>query len=181
MTWIDYVIILVISLSIFINLIRGFMRGMLSLVICASAFFFASHYYSSCAIWFSYFRNEVIRNSIAIAFLFFSTLMIGSIINYLMIFFIEKTGLSEVDKILGGVFGALCGILFVSFALFLLEKFTSFPKNQDWRHSQLIPQFSYIIRWILNYLYTWHVYPESTFGEIATNKGIIKYIIHYCI
>jgi len=152
MIWIDYVIIVVVGFSALVSLIRGFVREALSLVTWGCAFFVASHYYAYLAVWFTGFNDELVRNGIAIAVLFVATLIVGAIVNYVIGSLVEKTGLSGTDRVLGVCFGALRGVLIVSAILFFLDTFTGFSKSPDWQQSQLIPQFSYIIRWFFDYL-----------------------------
>ena len=152
MNWIDYVIIGIIGLSAFVSLIRGFVREALSLVTWGCAFFVASHYFSYLAVWFTGFEEPMVRNGVAIAVLFIATLIVGAIVNYVIGTLVEKTGLSGTDRVLGVCFGALRGVLIVSAILFFLDTFTGFSKSTDWTQSQLIPQFSDIIRWFFDYL-----------------------------
>ncbi|WP_413727937.1 colicin V production protein [Sodalis sp. RH19] len=152
MIWVDYVIIGIIVFSALISLIRGFIREALSLVTWACAFFVASHYYVYLAIYFTRFEDQLVRNGIAIALLFVATLIVGAIVNYVIGSLVERTGLSGTDRVLGVCFGALRGILVVSAMLFFLDTFTGFSQSADWQQSQLIPQFSGIIRWFFDYL-----------------------------
>ena len=143
MVWIDYAIIAVIAFSSLVSLIRGFVREALSLVTWGCAFFVASHYYTYLSVWFTGFEDELVRNGIAI---------VGAIVNFVIGQLVEKTGLSGTDRVLGVCFGALRGVLIVAAILFFLDSFTGVSKSEDWSKSQLIPQFSFIIRWFFDYL-----------------------------
>ncbi len=145
MVWIDYAIIAVIGFSCLVSLIRGFVREALSLVTWGCAFFVASHYYTYLSVWFTGFEDELVRNGIAIAILFIATLIVGAIVNFVIGQLVEKTGLSGTDRVLGGA-------LIVAAILFFLDTFTGLSKSEDWSKSQLIPQFSFIIRWFFDYL-----------------------------
>jgi membrane protein required for colicin V production len=152
MVWIDYVIIALIGLSALGSLIRGFVREVLSLLTWGCAFFIASHFYSYLTVYFTRFKDALVRNGIAIVILFIATIIIGVMVNYMISYLVEKTGLSGADRVLGICFGALRGVLIVAAILFFLDTFTGLSQSADWKQSQLIAQFSYIIRWFFNYL-----------------------------
>jgi membrane protein required for colicin V production len=152
MNWIDYAILCVILLSAVISIIRGFVKEAISLAIWFSAFFIASQFYADLAIYLTKFDDVMIRNGVAIAILFVSTLVIGGLVNYLISQLVQFTGLTGTDRALGLVFGALRGILIVSALLFFLDTFTPLSASTWWGTSVLIPEFSLIIEWFFEYL-----------------------------
>jgi membrane protein required for colicin V production len=152
MNWIDYAILCVILLSAVISIIRGFVKEAISLAIWFSAFFIASQFYADLATYLTKFDDLMIRNGVAIAILFVSTLVIGGLVNYLISQLVQFTGLTGTDRALGLVFGALRGILIVSAVLFFLDTFTPLSASTWWGTSALIPEFSLIIEWFFEYL-----------------------------
>lgn len=149
MILVDYIIIGVIGVSALLGLIRGFICEVLSLMIWVCAFFFASHYYGYLAVYFMNCKEQIVRNSIAVAILFLSTLMIGMVLNYVIGSLVERTGLSSTDRVLGMCFGVLRGILIISVMLFFLDNFNVLSQSQDWYQSHLTQQFISIINYLL--------------------------------
>ncbi len=152
MNWVDITIIGIIAFSASVSIIRGFVREALSLVSWVLAFSIAGHFYTYITQYLTYFENEMIRIAVAITILFFATLLVCSVVSYVIGQLVQKTGLSGTDRVLGICFGVLRGILVVAALLFLVDTFTSLSKSPYWTESQLIPHFHFIIRWFFDYI-----------------------------
>ena len=150
MNWIDYTIIGVIVLSALISIVRGFIKESLSLISWVLAFFIASRFYMYITRYLTYFESDVVRIAVAIAILFVATLIVCSIITYIIGQFVQKTGLSGTDRVLGVYLGIARGILVVAAVLFFVDTFTPLSQTLEWEQSLLIPHFQIIIRWFFD-------------------------------
>jgi membrane protein required for colicin V production len=146
--WIDYTILAVILLSTIISYARGFVREAISLVVWIVAIWVAYNYCRP-------FAQTVLtmmdigtpRIVAAFMILLISVLLFGAFINVTLSHFINKTGLSGVDRVLGMAFGFARGVLLVAVAILAMQM-TEIPKQVVWQKAQLIPQFSGITVWL---------------------------------
>lgn len=137
----DAGIIILIILSAVIGLIRGFVREAFSLATWVAAFGLAIMYVQPLAEQLPFAgQSEVVRLGIAFAVIFFSVLVIGSILNHLLSTAVSSIGLGGIDHLLGGVFGILRGGLIITL-LVLLMSVTAYPKQAWWQDAILMPWF----------------------------------------
>ncbi len=162
---IDYIIIAIIVFSIVVSLLRGFVREVMSLASWVVAFIIASQFYPYLANLLTQIESEYIRNGTAIGILFILSLIVGAVVNYVIGQLVDKTGLSGTDRVLGGCFGFLRGVLIVAALLFFLDTFTNFNQTDMWKTSKLIPHFGFIVEWFFEQLQT-----NSSFLNLPTTK-----------
>ncbi|PPI86713.1 CvpA family protein [Candidatus Pantoea edessiphila] len=159
MIWIDYIILIVIGFSMIRSFYLGFVYEALSLTTWISAFFVSnqSHKYVMMLLPLTY-GNNLIRKFISILLPFILTMIAGTILNYFIRTLVVKNKLSGTDKVLGICFGAIRGILIIALVIFCLNIFTDISKCTDWRKSQLIPHFNYVIKIFFDYFKAYRIF-----------------------
>jgi membrane protein required for colicin V production len=148
MNWADWAIVLIFVVSCLISIKRGFVKEAISLLIWALAFFVAVSFHQPLAsLLADFIFSPSARQMLAYGALFAATLVVGSMVNYLVGELVHMTGLSGTDRLFGMVFG-MARALIVVMALLILTPMI-IPVNQEswWRESQLIPQFSLMEQW----------------------------------
>ncbi len=152
MIWIDYAIITLIGISSTIGLLRGFVKEAFSLLLWVVAIWIGLNFSRE----FSTLLETVIsypsaRIAAAFALLFFITLILGSLISYLLGALIEKTGLTGSDRFAGMIFGIARGIVVVSLVI-MMAGLTPLPEDPWWKESSLIPPFQSLAIWLRDHI-----------------------------
>jgi len=144
----DVSILVVVLISAVISLFRGFVREVLSLVVWVSAVWIAVHYSDSLAQMIEpYIGMTKLRTVVAFITLFLATLIVGSMVNYVISQLVRKTGLSGTDRMVGVLFGVARGAVIVS-VLVVLASVTTLPKTHYWHESHLVEHFAYMAHWL---------------------------------
>lgn len=151
---IDYGIIGIITLSVLISVIRGFVREALSLITWITAIGAAVMFTSQGADWLvGRVDSQSLRLMISFAVIFLGVLLLGSLFSYVIGLAVKKTGLSGADRLIGLAFGLLRGMLIVTVAIIGIG-FSSFSQQTLWTSSALIPQFETMTQWGITLLPT---------------------------
>ncbi|PWK49113.1 CvpA family protein [Pleionea mediterranea] len=153
MVWFDWAILILILISTLISLVRGFIREAFSLAGWVLAFFVAKWFYLELAsLLADHISTPSLRLGIAWGGLFFLTLTMSGLVNYLLSQFVERAGLSGMDRMMGMAFGALRGILVVAVLVISLKVFTPVEQDSWWQRSQLVSHFELIGGWFYDHL-----------------------------
>lgn len=152
MQYADYIIIAIVAISILVGTIRGFIKEVFSLLVWVAAFFVAFQYSGVLAEALET-RIELpsARTSLAFAGLFLAVLLIGGLLTFLVGKLVEKTGLSGTDRLLGGVFGGVRGLIIV-LALILVAGLTPVPNDPWWQQSRAIQSLMPLAEWSAGFL-----------------------------
>lgn len=123
------------------SLMRGFVREALSLIGWIAAFWIALRFANSLAeLFLVSISVPSLRIVVAFTILFVLTLILSALINHLAGDLVQKTGLTNTDRMIGVVFGVARGGVVVSM-LVLLAGLTTIPQDPWWGESVLIGYF----------------------------------------
>lgn len=139
MTLFDYAVLIIISASVCLSLIRGFAREVLALAGWVIAFVAASLLAGTVAgLLVTMIANEALRVLTAFVAVFLATLLAASLIALAVSRLIRSAGLGVEDRILGSFFGFARGMLVV-IILVLLAGLTALPRQPAWTNAMLSP------------------------------------------
>ncbi len=88
-----------------------------------------------------------LRYLAAFAILFVCTLIVGSVVNFLIVQLVRITGLSAIDRLLGVMFGICRGVLIALLILIFLPKIIPVEQDPWWQQSRLIPRVLVLENW----------------------------------
>ena len=152
MNWADYLIIIIIALSMLMGFWRGLLREVISLTTWIAAFAIAFLFAEDAAAHLvPYLDLPSLRIAVAFGGLFLATLLLGGLIGILASYLVHYTGLTGTDRVLGITFGLARGAAMIA-VLVLAAGFTPLPQDPWWGQSLLLPYFQEIALWLRDFL-----------------------------
>ena len=146
--WVDYTIAGIIVISALAGFLRGFIKEAFALLTWVVAFWVGINYSHDVSVLFQkYINYPSARIALGFAVLFLTTLILGSLLSYLLAQLVQKTGLTGSDRLLGMGFGLFRGAFLVAL-LIMLAGFTPLPEDPWWKQSRLIPPFQNLALWL---------------------------------
>jgi membrane protein required for colicin V production len=133
-TWLDYIVIGVLALSIAWGAWRGLVHEVLSLAGWVMAFVAANLLAAPLAESFPANMRPELRVVAAFVVVFIATLVITTLATALITKFVKVSVLQGLDRWLGALFGLVRGLLIV-IALAIVAGLTSLPATSVWRES----------------------------------------------
>jgi len=149
LNWVDWAIIIVLTLSTLLSLWRGFVREAMSL----AAWIFASVAAGLCADLVAGQLTAVIDNAtgrflVAYVLVFVAVLVLGTVLNAVMARLIQLAGLSTLDRLLGTLFGFARGLIIVLVVVFVAQELLPVQNQQALMESEIMPQLELISHWM---------------------------------
>jgi len=137
MTVFDYAVLTIVGLSILLSIIRGLVREALALLAWAVGFIAASLLAADLAALLPpEIPGEQLRLLAGFAGVFLGVMLLMSLLAIFVSKLVKSAGFAAEDRVLGGVFGLVRGVLVVM-VLVLLAGLTSLPRQPVWRDAVL--------------------------------------------
>ncbi len=134
----DLVILTALALSLIFGFTRGFVREAFALVGWVLAIVIARSFNEPLAAWLAHWVNTPsIRLVLSYGSLFFGTLLTFSLLGTALRHVVHRGGLSLSDRVFGGIFGVLRGLLLILVALMLMAPFV---KHDAWYRDAMLPK-----------------------------------------
>jgi membrane protein required for colicin V production len=112
MNWLDFVLAIIFLFSVIAGIRRGLSRQIIGLVSGVLALLAGIWFYGTAGSFLlPYASSQTMANVFGFILIFCGVLLLGFVVSFLVHKFLKVTGLSLVDRLLGGVFGLLRGLV----------------------------------------------------------------------
>jgi membrane protein required for colicin V production len=138
MTQFDYIILVIVALSVLLGWWRGLVYEILSLLSWITAYFVAKSWVTEFVPYMpSVLESETLRIAASFVFVFIATLILCGIAAWALYKLIKSFGLDwRTDGVAGAIFGFFRGLMVV-LLLVLMAGLTKLPQTSFWREALL--------------------------------------------
>lgn len=144
MNFLDIILICVAAIFLIRGLFRGLVQEVLSLVAVILAIYLASNFQHLIVPHLEiYINSEMTVNGLAYVILFFGTLIVFWLLAKVLRSVLDITLLGWVDRLAGGIFGAIEGALIGLVLLMFLQSFA--PESAWLKDSQIAPRSRHLV------------------------------------
>ena len=140
MSAIDWIILAIMMLSVFLATMQGFFFEIFSLAGTVIGYVLAAWGYGRIAPWFMpYVKSDAIADLAGFLTIFFAVVLLAGILARIVRRTIKQVGLRWADRFLGGAFGLVRGVVMVTVGVMAFTAFA--PDSPQMTRSQLAGYF----------------------------------------
>jgi membrane protein required for colicin V production len=163
MTSFDYIVLLIIGISIVVSMMRGAVRELLAIAGWVAAIYVAKTYaIQLMPLLPKDIPTESLRVLASHIILFFGVLLISSLLTIALSSLIKKIGLNWLNRGIGAFFGLIRGLLIVCVLMFLAG-LTNLPKDTRWTNAMFSSPLEALVKMGLPFL------PETIAKHVKYN------------
>ena len=165
MNGLDYLILGVVLVSALIGVVRGFIRETFSLVAWIASLWIAfSFVQPASTLLADHIQQPALRVGAAFAALFVCSLLILTIVSFLIHRMLPVSGIKGTDRILGGIFGVVRALVIIA-GLMLVARMANLPSEPWWQASLLARHFDPLVAMLFDVL------PADIARHLQQNPG----------
>jgi len=140
MNALDWIIVVLMFLSVLLAAAHGFFFEIFSLAGAAGGFLLAAWEYQAMALWFlPYVKSPAFADLAGFLTIFFVVVLLGGTLARIARWAMKEAGLRWVDRLLGGAFGLVRGVIIATAAIMAMTAFT--PESPELASSELAGYF----------------------------------------
>ena len=140
MNWLDLVLIVVFAVLVVSGAAKGFARQVVGLAAAIAGFLCALWFYGAAGSFLlPYVSHKGIANFLGFVGIFIAFLILGALVGKLLSVLLKWAGLSWLDRLLGGVFGLVRGVVVAIALVLALLAFSPTPPPRAVVGSRLAP------------------------------------------
>lgn len=152
MTSFDYIVFVIIGISIIVSMMRGAVREVLAIAGWIIAIYVAKTYaIQLIPLLPANIPTEALKILAAYVIVFFGVLLVASLLIIALSSLIKKIGLNWLNRGVGAVFGFARGLLIVCVLVFLAG-LTSLPKDVRWTNAMFSSPLEALVKTILPFV-----------------------------
>ncbi len=152
MTSFDYIVFVIIGISIIVSMMRGAVRELLAIVGWLVAIYVAKTYATQLIpLLPPDIPSEALKILAAYIIVFFGVLLVASLLIIALSSLIKKIGLNWLNRGVGAVFGFARGLLIVCVLVFLAG-LTSLPKDERWTNAMFSSPLEALVKSMLPFV-----------------------------
>ena len=152
MTSFDYIVLIVIGISIVVSMMRGAVREVLAIVGWVVALYTARTYAPQLVpLLPPDIPTEPLKVLAAFVILLLSVLLVASLLAIALSSLIKKIGLNWLNRFVGALFGLARGLLIVCVLVFLAG-LTSLPKDTRWTNAMFSAPLEVLVKSMMPWL-----------------------------
>jgi len=145
----DYLVIIILAVTLVLGILRGFMREAIALLAWLGGIWLAWRYADLIGPYLGgLLAHEPQRTWVGRAAILGSVMLFAWILGGVLSYFIHQSGLSiTVDRVLGGIFGFLRGLTLVALTA-MLAHVVELDQVKWWKNSELLQVADTVAHWI---------------------------------
>jgi membrane protein required for colicin V production len=152
MTSFDYLVLVIIGISIVVSMMRGAVRELLAIAGWLVAIYIAKTYATQLVpLLPADIPTEPLKILAAHIIVFFGVLLVASLLTIALSTLIKKIGLNWLNRGIGAVFGFARGLLIICVLVFLAG-LTSLPKDVRWTNAMFSSPLEALVKTMLPFV-----------------------------